>query len=244
MIDINYIINGKRSKPKKNSLMNLMVSPRTIIGDRVTIPQRRMLRQKNRMLLFSDFDRDGVINGLDCMPKNPRRHGVREDIKKLKDENNIIIDRNLKTSEKKEYVNFFKKYPETIKYAKDTNLSSYKEGINHGFFKDYDKNNLDKQPVAVTTMMEDMDTGKEEQIIAFNFKKSGGKVLPKNMVHELGHVQYNKTITQEEYEKQKEQGRQYDIQNHKEKLLEKSADRFVQKFESELKPEQEEDQDA
>lgn len=71
MLDINYILNGKKTKPKKDSLMNLMVSPkRTIIGDRITNQQRRVPRNQ----LFNDFDKDGVINGLDCQPRNPRRH--------------------------------------------------------------------------------------------------------------------------------------------------------------------------
>jgi len=65
-------------KPKKSQggLMDLFVGqghPRP--GDRVTKSQRRVL--KNKKNLFGDWDGDGVINGLDCSPRNRNKHMVK-----------------------------------------------------------------------------------------------------------------------------------------------------------------------
>ena len=60
-----------------------------IIGDGVTKPQRQCLRKNNIFCGFSDFDGDGVINGLDCQPRNPKRHN-RSD----RDRNSFIIPAN------------------------------------------------------------------------------------------------------------------------------------------------------
>ena len=100
MIDMDYILNGKRSKQKnksKDSLQGLMTifnpkpnkkskQPNLIksflgqgnpmINDRKTKSQKRFLRsskgfKKNR---FKDSDKDGVIDGLDCFRHNPKKH--------------------------------------------------------------------------------------------------------------------------------------------------------------------------
>ena len=93
-MDIDFILNGKKPKKQKTSrdplldlfsskpkqsqggLMDLFVGqghPRP--GDRVTKPQRKVLR--NKRSLFGDWDSDGVINGLDCQPRNPKKHMAR-----------------------------------------------------------------------------------------------------------------------------------------------------------------------
>jgi len=90
-MDIDFILNGKKPKKRKASrdplldlfsmkpkksqggLMDLFMGqghPRP--GDRVTKSQRRVL--KNKKNLFSDWDGDGVINGLDCSPRNRNKH--------------------------------------------------------------------------------------------------------------------------------------------------------------------------
>lgn len=77
MIDINFIMNGKRKKPKKfkDPIRDLMIKPKgNIIGDRITKPQRKVLKKKNAIMRFADWDGDGVINGLDCAPKNKKKH--------------------------------------------------------------------------------------------------------------------------------------------------------------------------
>jgi hypothetical protein len=89
-MNIDYILNGNRKpkqkplgdlfsmKPKKqvkDPLMDLFnMKPKkpmpSILGDHITKPQKRAIKQAP----FSDWDRDGVINGLDCQPRNPKKH--------------------------------------------------------------------------------------------------------------------------------------------------------------------------
>ena len=90
-MDIDFILNGKKPKKQKTSrdplldlfsskpkqfqggLMELFTGqghPRP--GDRVTKSQRKVLRNKSS--LFGDWDGDGVINGLDCQPRNKKKH--------------------------------------------------------------------------------------------------------------------------------------------------------------------------
>jgi len=92
-MDIDFILNGGKPKKRKTSrdplldlfgsrpkqsqggLMDLFIGqghPRP--GDRVTKSQRRVL--KNKKNIFGDWDGDGVINGLDCQPRNPKKHGA------------------------------------------------------------------------------------------------------------------------------------------------------------------------
>lgn len=94
-MNIDYILNGnkkpkrkkqskdplidlfsmKPKKQKKDNLMDLFIGqghPRP--GDRVTKSQRKVLKSKNPMDLFGDWDGDRVINGLDCQPRNRKKH--------------------------------------------------------------------------------------------------------------------------------------------------------------------------
>ena len=90
---IDFIMNGKRKKQK--NLMSLFGNKKmNIIGDKVTKPQRQCLNKRNVFCGFSDFDKDGVINGLDCAPRNKRKHNFEksEAIRKKwdeKDRNNL-----------------------------------------------------------------------------------------------------------------------------------------------------------
>ena len=89
MIDINFILNGtrKKVKPKKSRdpLMDLMSLPSGIIGDRVTKKQRAVFKQakkqKSFMPMFGDWDGDKVINGLDCQPRNKKKHMTKVNLK-------------------------------------------------------------------------------------------------------------------------------------------------------------------
>ena len=81
--DINYIMNGtskgkvsKQPKQKKVQpfTFKLLGKPLGILGDRVTKPQRKVLKSRNINSMFGDWDKDGVINGLDCAPNNPNKH--------------------------------------------------------------------------------------------------------------------------------------------------------------------------
>ena len=84
MININYIMNGGRKGSRKgsrktNSLFDLFLGKgNPVVGDRVTPAQRKVFKsarkQRKPMLLFGDWDRDGVINGLDCAPRNRNKH--------------------------------------------------------------------------------------------------------------------------------------------------------------------------
>jgi hypothetical protein len=94
MFDIDKIL-GKRTVVKKgrdpfNNIFGLEkkqspkspVNPNVIslfkgkgnpmLGDRVTKPQRQAMRKSP----WADWDSDGVINGLDCAPKNSNKHGL------------------------------------------------------------------------------------------------------------------------------------------------------------------------
>ena len=66
------------SSPSKSSDL-LGSKPMTILGDRVTKKQRSFLDPSSRLSSsrFSDFDGDGVINGLDCAPRNRYRHAFK-----------------------------------------------------------------------------------------------------------------------------------------------------------------------
>ena len=62
-------------KRQCDPLRKFMIKPRAnIIGDKVTPQQRRYLNRHKGMKRFGDWDKDGVINGLDCQPRNPRKH--------------------------------------------------------------------------------------------------------------------------------------------------------------------------
>jgi len=77
---IDWFMGGKPKKAKKGKdpLFDLMSMPNTIIGDRVTKKQKKVfkkaLKQKSFMPMFGDWDGDRVINGLDCQPRNKRKH--------------------------------------------------------------------------------------------------------------------------------------------------------------------------
>jgi hypothetical protein len=98
MFDIDKIL-GKRTVVKKgrdpfNNIFGLEkkqspkspVNPNVIsmfkgkgnpmLGDRVTKPQRQAMRKSP----WADWDGDGVINGLDCAPKNKKRHMTKVDL--------------------------------------------------------------------------------------------------------------------------------------------------------------------
>lgn len=46
-----------------------------VIGDKVTSKQRTILKSNNWDKIWTDSDKDGVINGLDCDPMNKNKHG-------------------------------------------------------------------------------------------------------------------------------------------------------------------------
>jgi hypothetical protein len=76
--DINFIMNGTKGKVLKQKpqkkvqpfTFKLLGKPLGIIGDHVTKPQRKAIKRDP----WGDWDKDGVINGLDCAPRNKRKH--------------------------------------------------------------------------------------------------------------------------------------------------------------------------
>ncbi len=108
MIIMFDILNGENKKRNKANLFRDMVfgeqnnkrntgnimngkkksQSNTVIGDKVTKPQRRVMRkarkQRKPMLMFTDRDKDGVINGLDCRPNNRKKHSFTETFQKFK----------------------------------------------------------------------------------------------------------------------------------------------------------------
>ena len=85
MLDLNYLISGKRKKETKKVVGKRMTDDFnfSFLGkgnpnprDKITRQQRPFLRSKSILKKFGDKDKDGVINALDCRPRNPKRHGT------------------------------------------------------------------------------------------------------------------------------------------------------------------------
>lgn len=93
MIDIDYIMGKQKgSKPKAFALFAgtpkrkqsdpfkqlFQGQGHPIVGDRVTPAQRNKFVKAKKLrdpfILFTDHDGDGVISGLDCAPRNPKKH--------------------------------------------------------------------------------------------------------------------------------------------------------------------------
>jgi hypothetical protein len=88
MFDIDSILGVKRCSSKKKYLDASFIlkgqSSKTkgplgsIVGDRVTKQQKSLFRKsvktRDPFILFHDSDKDGVIDGLDCAPRNPNKH--------------------------------------------------------------------------------------------------------------------------------------------------------------------------
>jgi len=96
-MDIDFILNGSKSKKRKagkDPLMDLfsMKSSQGIIGDIITKPQRRVLKTKTIKTMFGDWDGDGVINGLDCQPRNKNKHRANKMIRDRLKKVNFDID--------------------------------------------------------------------------------------------------------------------------------------------------------
>ena len=53
----------------------------TVMGDKITHNQKKVLKSKSIIGKFGDWDNDGVINGLDCEPMNPMKHGFVDKLK-------------------------------------------------------------------------------------------------------------------------------------------------------------------
>jgi hypothetical protein len=82
MMDIDYILNGKsRGRKLAKKPLDLFGSIKGIgaVGDIVTPKQKRFLKKTKigtgkSHKRFWDIDGDGVISGLDCAPKNQKKH--------------------------------------------------------------------------------------------------------------------------------------------------------------------------
>lgn len=75
----NWFLGGSKppARKKKNTdpLRDLFVGQgNPIVGDKVTRKQRKVLKNPNMKNLFGDWDKDGVINALDCAPRNRKKH--------------------------------------------------------------------------------------------------------------------------------------------------------------------------
>lgn len=76
MFDIDHILGNKKQPKVKSPVFNLMGfnTRHFIIKDRVTKPQRKIIKSNNWMKMWTDSDGDGVINALDCQPRNKKKH--------------------------------------------------------------------------------------------------------------------------------------------------------------------------
>jgi hypothetical protein len=158
MIDINYIMNGgkknaskarpmhkssKKTKQKKKDklqslwgmqkigkdpLKSLMIKPMNILGDKVTKPQKRILKSRNVIKQFTDWDKDGVINGLDCQPRNPKKHNVRYNEKRDGNYNTFLKETPDYRLDDTDFKNKYKAYDEK-------ELEPYKESRKKGYME-------------------------------------------------------------------------------------------------------------
>jgi len=192
-MDIDFILNGKKpkkrkqskdplldlfsSKPKKSQggLMDLFVGqghPRP--GDRITKSQRRVL--KNKRSMFGDWDGDGVINGLDCSPRNRNKHMVKRTFYHVTPEKNVasINKHGLKTPrllERNPYEIYLatskthaEKYlKEGVRYDKDDNLQNQKRVMYQVELDDEDKfsDNPEIDKIRKSNLKESMSSGRE-----------------------------------------------------------------------------------
>lgn len=73
-MNFDYILNGNRGKKMKPAIEKIsgfeVRGIGSILGDRVTKKQRVAIKRNP----WADSDRDGVINGLDCAPRNKKKH--------------------------------------------------------------------------------------------------------------------------------------------------------------------------
>jgi hypothetical protein len=73
-MNFDYILNGTHSKKMKPAIEKIsgfeVRGIGSILGDRTTKKQRIAIKRNP----WADSDRDGVINGLDCQPRNPKKH--------------------------------------------------------------------------------------------------------------------------------------------------------------------------
>ena len=78
MFDIDHILGNKKQPKVKSKVFDLMGfnTRHFAVKDKVTKPQKAILKSNNWMKVWSDSDKDGVINGLDCQPRNKKRHMV------------------------------------------------------------------------------------------------------------------------------------------------------------------------
>jgi len=143
MFDINYIMNGKgKAKKSKDPFSNIFPKQKVSVRkqpnnlmslfngkghpnplDRQTRQQKVFLRKTrtNTVKRFSDFDGDGVINGLDCMWKNRNKHRLnrlqQERLKKfdITDETlDIPIKTGIKSRGGRILQNTIKQYPKLL----------------------------------------------------------------------------------------------------------------------------------
>jgi len=177
-MNIGYILNGskpkkkkqvrdplmdlfsmKPKKQKKDNLIDLFIGKgNPIAGDLVTKSQSRVLKSKKN--LFSDWDGDGVINGLDCSPRNKKKHMAeftqdqQYEINKInwkKDQRGKILGEGHfgRVYEIKDNPNY------TLKVDKDfeDHPKNYESGRLHDIDKEYNKydNYLRKEPLTIPT---------------------------------------------------------------------------------------------
>lgn len=141
---------SKKQMPKQYNF-SMAKSATMILGDRVTKKQKQVLTSKNVMLRYGDWDKDGVINGLDCMPRDPTKHGFWQNVKSKfsKNKNNETIDRLKKA--KKETEDYMDLERRKTYLEKGASTSYKKAGAQF-------KESISKTPEGMSTLESDIDS--------------------------------------------------------------------------------------
>lgn len=66
-----YIGVIKMNKKQLRDFFSAQAPSQNILGDKITKPQKKAMKKQP----FGDWDGDNVINGLDCAPRNKKKHG-------------------------------------------------------------------------------------------------------------------------------------------------------------------------
>jgi hypothetical protein len=106
--------------------------PSSILGDKVTSKQKKALSKDP----WADWDGDGVVNGLDCDPMNPNKHGFFTKAKNLLTGKGYRED----TKREKERAEFAKRQKEVTKEVdKEAQEREYNKNIHFDTKSTYDK---------------------------------------------------------------------------------------------------------
>ena len=199
MFDIDHILGNKKSVKAKKQIDLFGFNTRIFsVGDKVTKPQKKILVSNNWMKMWSDSDKDGVINGLDCQPKNKHKHNamfrqhIQEKYKiKLPNEQDRYMTN--------KYVHAFQRNPEVLSRAKGVTFQGRDEWTNSKFAKTAVKQSKDiatnQYGVSLGQYAAEPNTLVLSKPVTYKFKVESEQANPaKTAEEELKRAETNKNI--------------------------------------------------